>query len=210
MEIERIAENHEILHDVPIELCLDNAFEVEESDGAVDCEGDESDVGSYIGDARIGHPFNARRTEGGKYEILGANDVLASARRQGIKKLGTVCLASVADEKWLLMSWYTRGVDVRRGYHMWKINKTVGSLTDQQFVTKHEGGAVHREWVCERLDFMIGINMGKYPIDDAFLKQISRGTKKDPNTSCLTSWKLAQKVLEDICERWIKLKEEAQ
>jgi hypothetical protein len=196
MEIERISENHETLHDVPIELCLDNAFEVEESDGVRNEEGEEVEVDDYIGTSRIGHPFLARRTADGKYEVLGSNDVLASARQQGITKLGIVHIADYPDKKWLLMSWYSRGVDVRRGYHMWNINKSVYALTDQQF---HAQG-IYREWICDHLDLMKGITIGNCTIDDTFIKQLCGGT------SANATWRLADKVLRDIGERYVRLK----
>lgn len=117
MAREREQENHETLYDIPLELCDDNAYEMPESEN--NYQG-FADVEFYIGSGHMSHPFIARRKPEGRFEILGANEVLAAARAQGVKKLGTVCAADVADAKWLLMSYFTRfPMHILQGYHLY-------------------------------------------------------------------------------------------
>ena len=123
MKLDQEKEKHETLHDVPLELCLQNSFEPtpEQDDplpkrdlNGVPIEIEEPDVVDYIGDRRIGHIFIARRRPDNNVELLGSNLVLRLAKKQGVKALGTVCVADYDDAKWLKMSRFSQDLTLSR------------------------------------------------------------------------------------------------
>jgi hypothetical protein len=120
----------EELNDVPLERCVDNVFEPEEIDGLFDVEVDlngvktveQIDVSHYIDHGNgFGHPFIARPIANNKLQLLGSNDILASARKQNIGALTIVLVKARTDEQWFMMSRFAKKLTIER--LLWFFNK---------------------------------------------------------------------------------------
>jgi hypothetical protein len=176
---ERMSNKFEMLHNVPLDLCDDNAFEKPER--PIDC-----DVDSYVNSGeRMSHPFTARRKSGGHFEILGANEILSAAREQGIKQLGTLIVEDIPDEMWLLRSYYTRcPLNITQSYYLYCKSLEMG---------------VDLEWKPQQLKVLRLMHMLRnecaytlpYPLtDEVFL--VDGGELR---------WVVAEKVVKDIMRR---------
>jgi hypothetical protein len=197
--------NPEELNEVPLDKCLNNAFEPNEGP-VVNSDGEEVEVENYIHypGMDFGHPFMARRKPDGLLELLGSNAVLASARKQGIQTIQTVIVHDKTDEQWLLMSIFSGPFNVWRGYHMWKVNKSINSATFTECVEKwwSKRPQVHSALspveplvICNWLELYQGAGaqiIAPHKIDDEFFKQLIH------DNGAYGSWAAAHTVMSDI------------